>query len=291
MGALETGLGLLFLLSLALAIAGVAWDMPAMGFVFGVLALASSLPLLWLLFLPRARKRWGERGERIFRTLFYALLVAVVIVPTLYLLLRAAWAIGPDPGFFAVVGFVGAVLAMATGLIWRSTYYQRRSWQKAAAELGLECGWAASSLSGDYRGRAVWLQLLPRDSSQTSKRWSPATRLTMRLNDSAGLVIRVRRKVWSDSLFPKKDYQPLGATDLDAKLAFEGELAALGATLRGRPVLGDKLRALVAFPRWELHLTPKALVFTSRSVLAGAGSLVRLFELLGDVADLLQDSV
>jgi hypothetical protein len=290
MGALEIGLGLLLLLSLALAIGGVALEMPPMAFVFGLLAAAGGLSLAWLVCLPPIRKRWGERGVQRFRTLFYALVVALVVIPALYLLARAAWTIGPDPRFIAVVAFVGAVLAMAGWLIWRSTYYLRRSWQKVAAELGLEYGRAAPIVSGSYRGRAVWLQLLPRDGGQASRRWSPATRLSMRLTGSAPLAVRVRRTVWSDRLFPQKGFQPLGEPHLDAGLAFQGELETLGAALRGLPVLGDKLRALQSFPRWELGITPKALVFTCHSALVRPGALLRLFELLGDVADLLQEA-
>jgi hypothetical protein len=193
-------------------------------------------------------------------------------------------AIGPDPAFIAVSPFVVAVDALVGLIFWRRYYYLGRTWQQAAEELGLAYDGKGPSLAGHYRGRQVALQL--RQAGRA--RWRLGTRLSTRLSDSADLAATVRRLSWMDRLFPICGFGAIGDGALDGGLAFQGDLELLRAVLESRPALGRKLVALRGFPAWELRIAPGNLVYEGRNALVGREWVVTLFELLGDVADLLQ---
>ena len=291
MDCLSLFLGSIVLASLALAILGSYWGQPVMSFVFGFLALAGGVSVLWFLVLPSIRRRWGDRGESVFRRAVAVIGLAVVAVPLLYAFVATARAIGPDPRFVVISLFFGVVAGGAALLIWWSKFVLRRSWRQAADRMGLTYDKRGPRLSGDYRGRRAqfYLQSVFRGVSREGvARYTFYTHLTLRMRTSAVPRLTVRKRDWLDKLFRRARSHHFGDEILDRELACKGDVHSLRAILRTSPALHQHLRSLLGFPLLELRITPNAMTYVCRNALKDTERIVGVFELTALIADILE---
>ena len=276
--------GLVLLAGAGFTVLGFYWDLPAVGAVAGLLSAAGAVVFLWSSLGTAIRKRYGPQGERLFTLVISGIAIAVVAVPVLAFLVAGAAAVGFDPTFLALVAwFVGLFAAVAGFLLW-SRYRVRRSWQQAAERLGLGFQKKGPRLSGAYRGRHVDLWLGPGSGGGVAH-----THLAMELRASPGLRVVAHRKIWTDRLLRRPGLRPSGDESLDRSYAFQGDVAAFRALVQAKPALRALLQRLAASRLRSLTIAPRMITYARRNPLSGSGRVVSVFEIGGDIADLLED--
>ena len=291
MDCLSLFLVLIVLASLALAILGSHWGQPVMSYVFGFLAITGGISVLWFFVLPSIRKRWGDRGERVFRRVITAIGLAVVAVPLVVVFVAAARAIGPDPRFVVISVFFGVVVGGTALFIWWSKFVLRRSWRRAADRMGLTFDKSGPRLSGDYQGRPaqLYLQSVFRGVSREGvARYTHYTHLTLRLRTSAIPRLTVRKRDWFDRLFRRSRLRPFGDEILDKELVCKGDVDSPRAILQTSPALYQHLRSLLEFPLLELRVATNTITYVCRNALKDAERIVGVFKVTALIADVLE---
>ena len=291
MDCLSVFLGMIVLASLALAILGSYWGQPVMSTLFGFLFLAGGISLLWFLVLPAIRGRWGDRGARVFRQVITVIGLVAVAGPLLYGVVAVVRAIGPDPRLLIIGLFFGAVVGGTALLIWISKVLLRRSWRQAADRLGLTYHKAGPRLSGDFKGRPA--QLFLRSvfrgvSREGAARYTYYTHLTLRLNSPVIPRLNVRKRDLFDRLLRSPRSHAFGDETLDKALACKGDVDSLRSILQTSPAVLHHLRGLLELRLLELRVAPTALTYVCRSALKDTDRIVRVFELIALIADVLE---
>lgn len=291
MDCLTLFMGFIVLASSALAVLGLSWGQPSVGYVFGFFAVAGGIPFLWLMLIPTIRKRWGEGGKGVFNRVTSVIALTIVVVPLLYVLVAVARAIGPDPRFVAVSLFFLTIVGGTVFLIWWSKFILRKSWQQAAEQLKLAFDSRGPRISGDYHGRPVQLYLRSVSgpiSASGVARSMHYTHLTMSLSASTNARLIVRKRNWLGKLLGKPPSQSFGDEALDRSLTCKGDAGSWAAILQTRPVLRLHLRRLLEFPLHELRIAPDAITYVCRNALTGTQRVLGVFEVTGHIADALE---
>jgi hypothetical protein len=277
--------GLILLAGAGFAVLGFYYDLPALGAVAGLLTLAGAVVFLWFTLGPAVRKRYGSQGERNFTLVISGIAIAVVALPLLAFLVGGAAAVEFNPTFLALVAWFVTLLAAVAGFILWSRYRVRRSWQLAAEQLGLGFQKKGPRVSGAYRGRHADLWL-----GSGSAGGVAHTYLALELRASPGLRVVAQRRIWTDRLLRRPGLQPSGDESLDRNYAFGGDVAAFHALVQAKPALRELLQRLTASRLRNLTLAPRTITYVRRNPLAGTGQVVSVFEIVGHIADLLENA-
>jgi len=273
----------ILLASIGFVLLGLFLGQPEVSGIFGFLVVAEGLVLAWLLLVPVVRRRYGPQGERTLTRILSAVAAAVVILPLLGLWIAGASTLGFDPAFLLVTAFVVAMLGAALGFMWWERTRLRRSWRQVAEELGLRFDGEGPRLSGAYRDRHVDLWLGP-----GSREGATCAHLAMELRASPRLQLVAYRKGWTDNVLRRPQLPPVGDEGLDRAYAFRGDVGPFLALVRAQPALQEHLEWLARSRLQDLTIGPHTITYTCRAPLAGTARVVGVFEVMGDIADLLE---
>lgn len=190
-------------------------------------------------------------------------------------------------------GFIFAILGMALGDSYFEVRQKERPWRQLASRTGLNCrignffmGYPVQ-VSGDYRGRSLTLYTHKQGKGQV-----PSTRIEVRVNNSSKASLRVcgpfnPKQVASDRIVNQM-FGAAGARQFGHERRFfiRSQPLHLAMSMLRVGSLQDRLLALRPFG--NIELSGQALYFEQLGVLKDVEYLNFIFDLLSDLADLIE---
>ena len=118
MDCLTIGLALALVVLLGFSTLGLVLEQPAMTWGFGYLALAGSIPLLWLLLNQPIRRRYGSRGTRAFNRLLATVAIVELALPAVLFFAAGALAAESNPAITVPLLFFFNLACLAVSALW-----------------------------------------------------------------------------------------------------------------------------------------------------------------------------